>query len=487
MSHNFGILNWAIVIVYLLAMALIGLLCAGKQKSTEEYFLAGRNMPWLVVAMSMFASLTSASTFMGLPSLAYYSNVAIFFGIILSPVIAPLIIFTFYPFYRKLGITTSYEYILHRYGQSARYAVSSLFILARLGWLGVVVYAPALALSVATGINLWLSVILMGLLATFYTTLGGLRAVLWTDVIQFIILCAGAVWIAISLGNNVNNGYAEIFSIASQAGKFDIFSLKFEWFKMTVASAAFAFFFIFMQDYGVDQITVQRLIAVKSFKGLAKAVIFNSFTDVIINALLLFIGIGLFAYYSQMHTTPPANSDAMLPYYVITVLPNGISGLIITAIFAAAMSSMDSGINSLSTVIINDFVKPLSKKQASDTHYVKLAKILTLVFGLLTIVMAWIASKHDTIIIAWNTFVSLFNGPVLAIFLLGMLTRKASFVAWVIGTIIAMAAMVYLSYFVKIHWIYNFPICFGTSFVIAFLLSNLFPAKNVDISLTIHR
>jgi Na+/proline symporter len=211
----------------------------------------------------------------------------------------------------------------------------------------------------------------MGLMATFYTTLGGLRAVLWTDVIQFLILCAGAVWIAISLGNNVSGSYAEIFSTASQAGKFDVFSLKLDWFKMTAASAGFAFFFIFMQDYGVDQITVQRLIAVKSFKGLAKAVIFNSFTDVIINALLLFIGIGLFAYYSQTHTTPPANSDAMLPYYVITVLPNGISGLIITAIFAAAMSSMDSGINSLSTVIINDFVKPLSKKQASDTYYVK--------------------------------------------------------------------------------------------------------------------
>ena len=159
---SFGPVNYAILFVYLAAMFGIGLYLSGKQKTTEDYFLAGRRMPWIIVAMSMFASLTSAISYMGIPGQAFRENIAILMAGFISVLAAPFLILIFYPFYRKLHVTTSYEYIFRRYGRAARFSVSGLFILARLGWLGVVIYAPALALSTVTGINIFFAIILMG-------------------------------------------------------------------------------------------------------------------------------------------------------------------------------------------------------------------------------------------------------------------------------------------------------------------------------------
>ena len=463
---GFGTVNYIILSVYLAAMLFIGFFFAGRQKTGEDYFLAGRKMPWLVVAMSMFASLTSASTYMGVPGIAYADNIAILFGVMVSPIVAPILIFTFYPFYRRLGVTTSYEYIYHRYGSAARYVVSLLFVLARLGWLGVVIYAPAMALSVVSGINLTLAICLMGLLATVYTAMGGLAAVLWTDMIQFVILVGGAVWVLLSLVGNVSGGFEQIIEIAKQAGKFDVFDWRIDLYKMTALTAAISWFFVFMQDYGTDQITVQRLISVKNSRGTAKAIIFNSISDVVIVSMLLFIGIGLFAYYQQRPSPEQGSlsADKMLPFYIITVLPVGVSGLIITAIFAAAMSSMDSGINSLATVVVNDFVKPLRKATSGSIGEVTLARVLTVVLGLLATGMAFYASNLEHIVKAWSWFIGLFAGPILAIFLLGILTRWANFAGWLIGTVAAIAATIWLQNATEVHWVYYFPFCFIISF-----------------------
>ncbi|MCA9441145.1 MAG: hypothetical protein KC964_10090, partial [Candidatus Omnitrophica bacterium] len=199
MEVSFGTLNTIILLVYLGLMVLIGALFAGKQKTTKDFFLAGQSMNWVLVAISIFASITSAVTYMGIPGLVYKENIAFMFGILMMPVAAPFIIWLFLPVYKKYNVTTSYEYVYHRFGQPARYTVSALFLLARLGWLGTVVYAPALALSVVTGIDLALTILFMGVMGTLYTALGGLAAVIWTDVVQFIILVGGGIWVAATL------------------------------------------------------------------------------------------------------------------------------------------------------------------------------------------------------------------------------------------------------------------------------------------------
>ncbi|MCK4998683.1 MAG: sodium/solute symporter [Anaerohalosphaera sp.] len=488
---EFGALNYIILGVYLAVMVGVGVLFAGRQKSSEDFFLAGRSMPWLVVGMSMYASLVSAVTYMGVPAMSYGDNVAIIFGVMMSPVVAPILIFAFYPVYRRLNVTTSYEYILHRFGMGARFAVSSLFILARLGWLGTVIFAPALALSVATGIDVRLAIVLMGLLATVYTALGGLSAVLWTDVAQFVILVGGAVWVAVSLIVNVDGGAGGIIEAASEAGRLDVFDWRVDIGKMTAVAAMVSYFFSFMQDYGTDQVTVQRLMAVKNSKGVAKAIIFNSINDIVITALLLFIGLGLLAYYQQggNELGEGIGGDKILPYYIITSLPVGMSGLIITAIFAAAMSSMDSGINSVATVVMNDFVKPLSSRQLSDAGTVAMSRVFTVVFGVFATIAAFFAAEIGSIVKAWSTFMSLFAGPVLGIFLLGMLFKRATFAGWVVGCAVSLPVMGYLQFGPKVewlywpyeselHWIYYFPVSFLTCFTVGLGASFVFRPRS---------
>jgi len=486
-TPTFSPLNFAILGGYLAAMLGIGVFFAQRQQTTEEYFLAGRKMPWLVVALSMFASLTSAVTYMGLPATAYQENVALLVVCVISPLVAPFLVWIFYPFYRRLRVTTSYEYIAARFGHRARAAVSALFILARLGWLGTVIYAPALALAVVTGLPLWAAILLMGLIATGYTVLGGITADIWTDVAQFVIMIAGAVWVALTLIHNVPDGLAGILQTARAAGHLQIFEWRFSLFEMSGFVVAVTFFFQLMQDYGTDQTTVQRLMTTPTFRGTALAIGFNALTDFFMIGLLLFIGLGLFAFHGAFPERLPASvsGDTILPYYIIHALPDGISGLLITAIFAAAMSSMDSGISSLATVVVNDFVKPARRKAADDRQDLRLAKLLTLLLGLFATGTAFLIASIGPIIKAYTTIISLFNGPILALFLLGMLTRRAHFAGWAIGAGAAIAATLVLQHVVKAHWVYFFPCSFFTAFIVGWLASRLIARPPAAAALTI--
>lgn len=468
-TSPFGIVNLGILLLYLAAMLAIGLHFMRRQQDTEAYFLASRAMPWLPVAMSMFASLTSAVTFMGLPARAYEENVSLLVVCIVSPLLVPLLTLVLYPAYRKQGVTTSYEFIGMKFGRPGRTAVSALFILARLGWMGTVIYAPAMALSVATGLPLPLTISLMGIMATAYTALGGLAAVLWTDVVQFIILVGGAFWIAITLAQDVNGGIEGILSTALEAGRFDIASLSLNLFQMSGLAVGISFFLQMLQDYGTDQVTVQRMLAIKDDRGVFKASLFNAGTDFFMIALLHFIGLGLFALYQQ---TPPPDAlpaDSVLPHFIIHNLPVGISGLLIAAIFAAAMSSMDSGINSLATVIENDFIKHFNL--ASPQHAVRRARWLTVGLGLLATALAFYVSQMSNIIAAFATFMGLFNAPVLALFILAFLCRHARFAAWCVSLPIAIGITWYAKKSVGIHWVYLFPLSFLVSFSISWSLS----------------
>ena len=484
---TFGALNYTILGVYLAVMFGIGLWFSRRQATTEDFFLAGRRMPWLVVAMSMFASLTSAISYMGIPGTAYKENIALLGLAFMSPLAAPFIILIFYPFYRRLQVTTSYEYLERRYDPRARFVVSGLFLAARLGWLGTVIYAPALALSVVTGVDLTLAILLMGLLATAYTALGGLSAVLWTDVIQFIVLVGGAIWVAIALVTSIPGGVSTIYETAAQTDHLHVLDWKVSLYEMTGVVVAVSYFLQFMQDYGTDQVTVQRMLAVKTFRGMAKAALLNSAFDLVIVPLLLFVGLGLFAYFHIFsdRLADGIASDRVLPYFIMHGLPNGVSGLLITAIFAAAMSSMDSGINSLSTVIVNDFVKPLRRAAKSEKSDVRLARILTVALGSFATGVAFYASTIEGILKASSLFLGLFSGPILAAFLLGILTRRANFPGWVAGTLVAIPCTLWLRYGPEVHFVYYFPSCFGISFVIGYLASRLIGRSEAERRLTL--
>jgi SSS family transporter len=474
---SFGALNYAILGLYVTAMIAVGVFFAGRQATTRDYFLGGKRLPWLAVGMSMYASVTSAMTFMGLPGLAYDQNISLLVVSLMSPLIAPILIFFIYPLYRKLNLTTSYEYIALRFGPSARIAVASLFVLARLSWLGTVIYAPALALHVTTGIPQIMAIGIIGFLATVYCALGGLSAVIWTDVPQFLIMVMGAAWVALLLCGMIPGGAEGIITEGHLADKLMIFDWTIKPGVMTALAVAIAYAFILIQDYGIDQVSVQRLLAVRSDRGVTKAIIFNAITDFFVVGLLLFIGLGLFVYYQAHPGQLPATMtpDRVLPWFILHQLPMGVSGLIIAALFAAAMSSVDSGLNSLTTVILCDIAGPLRNRAPGNEFAVSTARIMTFGLGLLATLVALLVYQHiGGIIKAFYTFMGLFSAPVLAFFLLGMLTRRANFYGWLIATAISVIGIGYFKHHDLLHEIYFFPVSSIFTMLAGYLLSLFF-------------
>ncbi len=484
---SFGALNYSICLIYIAVMFGIGLSFARKQKTTEEYFLAGRRMPWFIVAISMYASLASASSYMALPGMAYMENISYIALGVMYVAATPFLVLLFYPFYRKLHVTTSYEYVGRRFGPPGRYIVSGLFIFVRLSWLGIVIYSPALALSVVSDINLYLAIILMGLLATTYTVMGGLSAVLWTDALQFVILTVGAIWIGVSLLINVPDGWSGIIEVAQSSGKLDVFSWKLNFFEMSLLALAISSFINAMQEFGTDQVTVQRLLSTKTFSGMVKATWINSIITLIMVSLLTFLGLGMLAYFQHFPDKLSADiaGDKLLPFYIISQLPNGVSGLLITAILAAAMSSMDSGINSVSTVIINDFVKPLRRRKAEESKDVKLARILTFGLGAFAVTIACFVTQIGHILKAGAVLTSIFAGPILALFLLGILMKRATLRGWLVGTIVNIPAMLWIILVKEVHFVYFFPFSFGISFIVGAFASLLLGGPQAPKNLTL--
>lgn len=486
---EFGLLNTAVLVVYMVAMLAIGWRFSGRQKTTEDFFLAGRSLPWLPVAMSMYASVTSASTYLVLPGKAYGTNVALVVASVISPLIAPLLIVLVYPAYRRMRVTTSYEYIGARFGQTARKVVAGLFVLARLGWLGTVLYAPSLALHVTTGWPLYACILSLGLVATAYTVMGGLSAVVWTDVVQFAILVLGAVWVAGTLAVEVAGGIPAIWQGAREAGRLRVFDLRLAtdgaplrtlFLHTSIWSVGLHMALNMCHEYGTDQVTVQRLMAVRDDRGVSKAIAFNAAMDFLLVALLLFIGLGLLAFYQGRPEGLPelASADGILPYFVRHNLPAGIAGLIVTAILAAAMSSVDSGLNSIATVLESDLSGLWRRNPVSDATGIRQARLLTIALGAAATGVAFQMARIGDILDGLSGIISLFNAPVLALFLLGMLWKRTSFRAWLGSLAVTLPTLWGINAATQVDWSWRFPISFALCATVTVLLTVLFPADN---------
>jgi SSS family solute:Na+ symporter len=252
---------------------------------------------------------------------------------------------------------------------------------------------------------------------------------------------------------------------------------------MSATVALFSYFFHFMHDFGTDQLIVQRLMAVPTYRDMAKATILSAVIDLIVVGLLSFVGLGLLAYYRQFPEQLPAGyaGDRVLPHYIVHALPDGVSGLLITAIFAAAMSSMDSGINSLATVLVSDFVRPLRKRSRSEEHDIRLARWITCLLGAVAIGAACYAASIANVFQAALTFLGLFSGPILALFLLGIFLPRANFLAWCTSAVMAIGTTIWLQQYrdptsgQAVHYIYYFPFCFGVSLLLAWCISLAWP------------
>ncbi len=427
---RFGTLNYAVLGVYLAALIGMGFYFARRGTSTEDFFKAGGRIPWWAAGISIFGTTLSAITYMSLPGKTFATDWRYMMLNVAIVVVAPFVVYLFLPFFRRLNVTTAYEYLEQRFNLAVRLLASVLFVLMQFGRIGIVLYLPALALSVVTSIDVNVCILLMGVLCIFYTTLGGIEAVIWTDVIQVIVLMGGALFCLVLMSFHVPGGWNGACEIAEGAGKFRTFDFRFDLTTATFFVLLFGGFADKMISYGTDQSVIQRYLTTKDEAAARRGIWLNAI--IAMPATLLFFGLGsmLYAFYqTQPAALSPAvgQQDAIFPWYIVTQLPAGVAGLLIAGLFAASMSSLDSSMNSVATAVTTDFYRRF-RSHAEDRTCLKLARWITVLIGVagtaLALVMAqWnIKSLWDQMV----TVLGLFGGGLAGLFLLAIFTRRTS-------------------------------------------------------------
>ncbi len=444
-SGGFQPLDWVVFILYLVAIFLVGSWFLRRQTSTSEFFTAGKRMHWLPVAISVVVSVLSGISFIGHPARAFRYDSAMIAWPIAAVIVTPIAIYVLLPFYRRLNVVTAYQYLEKRFNVNVRLLASALFIAKRLAWMALVALAPSLVLSTVTNLRVEYCILIIGLVATVYTGLGGMSAVIWTDVVQFVVLITGQVLVVCFIASRLDGGFVEIWQVGYADHKAWT-SLAFSFSDLTFWTMLIAGTALLLSDIGADQLTVQRLMTTPDEKAARKSLIFNAVFKLPSIVIMLAMGVALWVFYKsfpELLGLAEKDYDKIVPYFVVTQLPPGVSGLVIAAIFAAAMSSFDSGLNCIVTSFTVDWYERLYKPAQSDQRYLRLAKTLTFALGASVTVLAILIYRTGvkSIIDKSNTYLGFFGGALLGIFLLGAFTRRAKSLPTVLGAITSVAVV----------------------------------------------
>ncbi len=427
-SVEFGVSNWLFLILYLIAMLYIGFKYSKSNKTTEDYFVAGHRIPWWAAGLSIYGTQLSAITFMAIPAIVYATDWTLAIGSLMILAIVPLIIKYYLPFFRKLNVVTAYQYLEERFNVEVRTLASGAFMLMQLARMGIVMYLPSIAIASVTGIDIYLCIAIMGVIGTIYTVMGGIEAVIWTDVIQVLVLLGGAIFCIVVAILDVDGGFNEVIQTGIQNDKFKMFHAGWDPSRLVVWVALVSFFFLNLIPYTSDQTVVQRYLTVRDERAAAKSLWTNGLLT--LPGIVVFFGLGttLFVYYMD-HPAVFSSSrpDELLPYYIVQELPVGVAGIIIAAIFAASMSSLDSSMNSISSAYITD-IHSRFVPNTSDQGNLRLAKWLTVMIGVVGTGSAmWIAAANvEYIFDFFQEMLGLFGGGLAGIFILAVFLRRAN-------------------------------------------------------------
>ena len=486
---GFSGIDYWVLIIYLLALVGMGVYFSRFERTTEDFFLAGRRIPWWAAGCSIFGTQLSAITFMAIPAKSYLTDWTFFLFNLGIIAITPLIILFFLPFYCRLNVTSAYEYLERRFNTAVRLLGSTSFILVQLGRMGIVLYLPAIALSTVSGINIYLCIAVMGVLCTLYTVLGGIQAVIWTDVLQVFVLIAGVILSIALISMNVDGGLGEIIRSGIANDKFNVFNWDFDFGSATVW-VIFLAWFGNLVPYASDQTVIQRYMTTRNEKEAARSIWTNA--ALTIPASLLFFGVGtaLYVFYksSPELLNPGLSTDAIFPWFIAHELPPGLSGLVIAGVFAAAMSSLDSSLNSTATAIVTDFYRRF-RSNAADHACLNLARWLTVGFGAVATGTALMMAQLD-ITSLWDVFlkiIGLFGGGLAGLFVLGIFTRRAHGYGALAGFIISIAVQIFVQNCEQIHFLLYTVTGIISCFTAGYCASLLIPAPQSSMeNLTIY-
>ncbi len=480
-THLYAV-DIVVVVVYLVAVIAKGAMFAKKQKGVDDYFLAGRKMGWFAVGISIMASVFSAITYLGGPAETFGHDLQYPMGFISTPFVVAVVVIVFLPFYYNLKIYTAYEYLQRRFNLPMRLTASAFFMFWRLSWMALVLYAPSLALSEFLGLDWRISILITGLGSTLYTVLGGITAVIWTDVMQFFVLVAGIVAIAIVCILNVDGGLPAIYDIAHQNNKLVLFDFRFDpMLRLTFWSVLLGGFVANLASYATDQVAVQRYLTTTDLRTSKRALIFNATIIIPICLCFYLVGTMLWVFYHEhpglLAGFDMTRPDRILPFFVVQNLPVGLRGLVVAALFAATMSSVDSGINSITTTTLMDFYRQLSRRHLSQEALLLKARKLTIFWGLLITGLAILAGLWGATLVEMSQkLAGWFMGPLLGIFLLAMLTRRATALATFIGAALGFGTVLYVAVFTDISFMLYSVIGCLVTVVTGMLLSYLWAA-----------
>ena len=494
-----------IVAAYLVAMALVGIYFSRKQTSLDQFLRAEQSMGWLPVGLSLMAALNSGMDYLMQPSATINYGLVLVFGITSWLLLYPWVAHVAFPFYHRLNYFTVYEYLEARFDVRVRTLAAVIFILWRVGWMATAMYVPSLAINAATGgeVDLNTMTIIVGVLVTLYTMLGGIQAVIWNDVVQFCIMFGGLAatvaiaWLALP------GGLGEIWTLNAAAGKLDwwpplvdasatgLFAQIESFFRqpMTLPTLMIALVVGRMAQYTSDQVMVQRLQTTKSLKDARSAFVVNAAGDALWMVGLSFVGFALFAYFQTRPLPAEFATDKLVPYFMSLAFPAGAVGLVIAAIMAASLSSIDSAINSCTSVAVVDLYNRVWRGSEVRTEtltaegqraQVRVSRIATVIFGALGTTLACNVSRIGSLLEINAKVVNAFTGPLFGLFLLAMfVARVRSVVALIAG-----AAGAFVAYYVAYHSGIGFmwPSTFGLAATLAAgaLLSAVMPMASGD-------
>lgn len=484
-GNYLGLPDYLVLVAYLFISIFVGTYVSRGKKSFDDYCVADRKIPWWAACVSIVATDLSGISYMGVPAWIYRHDLKYNFGTVLMPLVMLAVVLIFVPVFYRAGVYTIYQYLERRFHHQARTLTAILFLMKGFVHLGGAIYIPSLALTAATGVPLWVCILVVGLATTLYTMKGGMRAVIWTDLTQFIVLVGGLILMILIAMSGLGWDWAGVWHTASHMtapATGTPYTTMFDWhFDLKTEATVWsliAFYFIFnMGTYGADQIAVQRYFTVGSFKEVFKSVVGSGFVNIFSVALMAGLGIVLVVYY---HAHPALAAtldrpDMILPHFVVHVLPVGTRGVIFAAIFAATMSCVSAGLNSFSTVGAVDLYRRLIAPDASDKQYLFVAKLLTAISGLLTTALGLMVSfAHTTILETINSLLSIFLGPITAMFFLGVLTRRANLIGLLIGVgsgLLAGGVLQWTPLGNSVNWMWTAPITCAITFVVGYLAS----------------
>ncbi len=470
-------LDLGVIVVYLIGITWFGARFRESQKTLKDYFLGGRTAPWWAIGFSIVSAETSTLTVIGTPAVAFSGNLG-FLQVVFGYLLARVVISTlFLPAYFRGEMFTAYELMERRFGHRIRKLTAGTFLLLRALAEGVRVFAISLVISIILGTGEVASIIVIVCLTLFYTFEGGMTAVIWTDVIQMFLYVAGAILSFAIILNLTPGGWSHVYEVAAPLGKFQLFDFSFsltpEYFTRTYTfwAGIVGGLFLTTASHGTEQLMVQRYLAAKSL-GESRAALFASWFVIFFQfTLFLIIGICLFVYYGDHGLTAPEVKDKIYPLFIWNNLPPGIAGLVMAAVLAAAMSNLSAALNSLSSITIMDFYKPLAKIARGPEYDLKLARWATVGWGVVLFGVGFIAKQWGSVFTAALSIASILYGALLGVFLLGLLTKRVSEVAAMAGMLAGLATTLYIRFFTPIAWTWyvfiGTAVTFGTGLLVS--------------------